>query len=257
MAKTKTVETIEVEPIRIGTISLWLRGRTPIILNRMSEKARQQLLIGGTKKTKAEKEQSMKHDPIEEFRRSMHIRRDATRTRLGVPSPAIKGAMCTAALETKGTTKAQTGRLVWVRGYDCELFGVPKLHMSVVRSADMNRTPDVRTRAIVEDWCMPVTIEFARPQMSDKAVVQLLANAGVIIGIGDYRNEKGKGTFGQFEIVTEADCKDIIASGGKGQQDEAIDSPECYDDDAREMLSWFLATVKQRGKTGMLASHRD
>ncbi len=256
MAKAKTTEaTIEVEPMRSERLTVWLRGRTPLILNRMAGKAMRELLLPRGKKSKAEKEQSLKHDPIDEFTNSMSMQPgDDVNTRLVFPSPAIKGAMATAGLETKGTTKAQIGRLVWVEGYSCELYGVPKLFMSIVRSADMGRTPDVRTRAMLLEWCMPVTIEYVTPQMSSNAIYQLLSNGGIIVGIGDFRQEKGKGNFGQFMVSTEKECKDIIQGGGVIHQDEAIANPECVDADTAELLAWFETEVVQRGKGQLLKS---
>jgi hypothetical protein len=170
-----------------------------------------------------------------------------------MPSPAVKGAMMTAALETKGTNKTQIGRLVWVQGYSCDLYGVPKVFMSIVRSADMKRTPDVRTRAMLLEWCIPVTIQYVMPQMSEQSIYQLLSNGGIIVGVGDFRQEKGKGNFGQFEVSTKEECQGIIDSGGMKQQDAAIKNPECVDADTEELLGWFQAEVKKRGKAQLLA----
>jgi len=170
------------------------------------------------------------------------------------PSPAVKGAMATAALETKGTNRTQVGRLVWVKDYSCDLYGVPELFMAIVRSADMNKTPDVRTRAIFREWCLPVTIQFVKPQMSEQAIMQLLSNGGFISGIGDFRQEKGKGNFGQFEVVTEADCKEIVKAGGLKQQDKAISNPQCFDAESEELMGWFVEEVKVRGKGELVAA---
>jgi len=248
------LETIEVDPLKVGSVQVWLRGRTPLICNRMAAKAMRELLLPRGRKGKAERDQSLKHAPENEYRNSVSMRVGTGPTRLVFPSPAVKGAMASAALETKGTSKTQIGRLVWVDGYSCNLYGVPKLHMAIVRSADMNKTPDVRTRAILPEWCIPVEIKFVMPQMSEKTIMQLLANGGIIIGIGDFRQEKGKGNFGQFEVVTEAECKNIIKGGGLKAQDEALKNPECFDSDAEELLSWFKTEVGQRGKAGLLAS---
>ena len=254
MAKTKGIlETIEVEPLRVGSITVWLKGITPLICNRMAGKAMRELLCPRGRKGKAEREQTLKHDPLNEYRNSMSLRVGKGPTRIVFPAPAPKGAMATAALETKGTNKTQIGRLVWVKGYTCDLYGVPQLHMAVVRSADMNKTPDVRTRAILVEWCMPVTVQFVTPQLSEKSICQLLSNSGIIIGIGDFRQEKGKGSHGQFSVATEDDCKDIIAAGGMKAQDEAIKNPTCFDADTEELLAWFTSEVDQRGKKGMLA----
>ena len=255
MAKKATgiIEAIEVEPLRVGSIQVWLRGITPLICNRMAGKASRELLFPKGRKSTAEKQQLLKHDPVAEYRNSLH-RLGEGKTRLTFPAPAIKGAMATAALETKGTNKTQIGRLVWVKDYSVPLYGVPRLFMSIVRSADMNKTPDVRTRAMLEEWCLPATIQFVKPQMSEQAIMQLLSNGGIIVGIGDFRQEKGKGNFGQFEVVTEADCKDIIKTGGLKHQDEAIKNPICVDSESEELLGWFQEEVKVRGKDELLAS---
>lgn len=254
MAKASGVlEAIEVEPLRVGSMQVWIKGITPLICNRLAAKARRELLAP-KKKSKADKEQSLKHNPIAEYRDSMNVRSGIGPTRIVFPAPAIKGSMATAALETKGTNRTQIGRLVWVKDYSVDVYGIPELFMAVVRSADMNRTPDIRTRAILRDWCMPATIQFVKPQMSEKAILQLLSNGGIIIGIGDFRQEKGKGNFGQYKVVTEADCKDIISSGGLVQQDEAIKNPQCYDSDTEELLGWFKEEMKTRGKSDLISA---
>jgi hypothetical protein len=253
MAKARGIlETIEVEPLKVGSIQVWLKGRTPLICNRMAGKALRELLFPKGRKTTAEKQQLLKHDPMNEYRNSLHLRSGKGPTRLVFPSPAMKGAMATAALETKGTNKTQIGRLVWVQGYDCDLYGVPQLFMSVVRSADINKTPDIRTRGILCEWCIPATIQYVKPQMSENSILQLLSNGGIIVGVGDFRQEKGKGNFGQFEVVTKADCESIIKDGGLKAQEAAIKKPECFDAESEELLSWFHAEVDQRGKKELL-----
>jgi hypothetical protein len=254
MAKKGILETIEVDPLKVGSVQVWLKGITPLICNRMAGKAMRDLLLPRGRKSKAEREQNLKHDPMNEYRNSMTLRTGSGATRIVFPSPAVKGAMATAALETKGTNKTQIGRLVWVDGYSLDLYGVPQLYMSVVRSADMNKTPDVRTRAILAEWCIPATIKYVKPQMSDQAIMQLLCNGGIIVGIGDFRQEKGKGNFGQFEVVTKRECSSIIKSGGLKQQDAAVKNPTCYDPETEELLSWFQEEVKTRGKGELLAA---
>lgn len=248
------LEAIEVEPLRVGRMEVWLKGRTPLICNCMAGKAKRELLFPRGRKTKAERDQLLKHDPVNEFRESMRKRSGVGPTRIQFPAPGVKGALATAALETRGTNKTQIGRLVQVTGYSCDVYGVPQLFMSVVRSADMNKTPDIRTRAILPEWCIPATLQYVKPQMSEQAIMQLLSNGGIIVGIGDFRAEKGKGDFGQFEIVTKDDCKDIIKSGGLKQQDAAIKNPQCFDGESEELLAWFQEEVKARGKSELLAA---
>lgn len=247
------LEAIEVEPLTVGRMTVWLKGTTPLICNRMAAKAKRTLLLGGGgRKSTAEKQQSLKHDPLAEFQDSMNKRvgKDGP-TRLLFPAPAVKGAMSTAALETKGTNKTQIGRLAWIEGYSLDLYGIPQLFMSVVRSADIKHTPDIRTRAILPEWAIPVTIAFVKPQLCENALVQLLANGGIIVGIGDFRQEKGKGSFGQFEVVSAADCRAIVKAGAMRAQDAALRVVTSYDDETAELLEWWEAKIKASGKDAL------
>jgi hypothetical protein len=61
--------------------------------------------------------------------------------------------------------------------------------------------------------------------------------------------EKGSGSYGTYHIVDEddADYLRIIKEGGRVAQDAAIESPEPYDDETMELLSWYDVEAKRRG----------
>ena len=80
--------------------------------------------------------------------------------------------------------------------------------MDIVRSADMNKTPDVRTRAYLPQWCAEVTVKYVVPTLSAHSIVSLLSNAGTIVGIGDFRQEKGRGSYGTFAVSGAEDMGD-------------------------------------------------
>ncbi len=162
---------------------------------------------------------------------------------------AFKAALKSAALDLPGASKSQIGRLTYVEGDLVSIYGVPKLLMSVVRSADMNRTPDIRTRAILTEWACRVSITFVMPLLREQAVVNLLAAAGITQGIGDWRPQKGSGSYGQFALVGigDADFDRIVATGGRDAQMAAMAEPECYDDETEKLLSWFDVESKRRG----------
>ena len=72
--------------------------------------------------------------------------------------------------------------------------------------------------------------------------------AGMTVGIGDWRPEKGKGTFGQFAVVNDDDPELIsILKQGREEQIKAMENPEPYDAETAEMLEWWTAEVKRRG----------
>lgn len=252
----KRVETTEISVLEIstGSVDFYVVGTAPLIFNRMAEKAKRELLLPKGRKTAADRAQNLKHNPMEEYRASVY-RNEGTKvaTRLCFPAPAFKGAMATAALDLPGTKKAEIGRLTWIKGYSVDIYGVPQLFMNVVRSADINRTPDIRTRAIVPAWACRVEAHFVRPKLNIGAVANLMAAAGITCGIGDFRQEKGKGSFGQFRLAEadDAELVEIMKNGGRAAQDAALGKPRCYDAESEELLSWFSAeVVKLRGRKG-------
>ena len=248
--KKVTEDTIQIVEMETQTVTFHVLGTTPIICNRMSEKARQQLLLPSGRKTAAEKAGSMKHDPLTEYRSSPYRMPQGNHaTELSVLATQFKGALRNAALDMPGAKKSQIGRLTTVESERLELFGVPKIFSSITRSADINKTPDVRTRAIVPKWACKVDITYVRPVLNPTVISNLFATAGITMGVGDWRPEKGSGNYGRWKIVDANDPEflEVIKTGGKAAQLEALENPEAYDDDTEELLSWFNAETKRRG----------
>lgn len=246
----KKDDSISVVEVTKGSITFCVLGSTPLILHRMSEKAKQQLLLPAGRKTAAEKASSMKHDPVAEYRASAYQSvGDDHPTRLLQVSTSFKKSLASAALDMPGAAKAQIGRLTYVEGDYVGIYGTPKLFMAVTRSSDINRTPDIRTRAIVPEWAAFVTITFVKPIMRETVVANLFAAAGIMRGVGDWRPEKGSGSYGQFELVSADDerFKRIVAEQGREAQDKALAEPQPYDSESAEMLSWFKAEANRRG----------
>lgn len=245
--KTETAE-IRVQPLRRSSARLRIIGQTPLFQNRMAAKAQQQLLVGGRKKTKADRVE-IKHNPLQEFRDSAEILPDGP-TALGLRVIAVKAAMATAALETAGLTKTSAQRLIFMPGDFTPLYGTPQLRMDVVRSADINRTPDVRTRAFLPKWGAEIEIQYIVPQLSASSVASLLCNAGVLVGVGDYRQEKGKGAFGSFRVLGEgeedAEWDDLVTNHGRAAQLAALANPEYADRDTADLMAFFADEVARR-----------
>lgn len=242
-------------------LEVYILGTKPLLCNRLSEKAQHELMLpkprgsgrGGT---------NLKHDPYEEYARSPYRLPDLLED--GKPSPTLiavmastfKGAMMTAALDQPEAKKAQIGRLVWVDANNLNLtpiYGVPKLFMSVTRSADINHTPDIRTRAILPEWAAFITVSYLSPNIRANSVANLLGMAGLTAGIGDWRPEKGKGSYGQFVIANDdpklmAKWQQIVASGGRKVQRDALDvNPVPYDNETRDLLGYFTTEASRRG----------
>lgn len=237
MAKVNAPTTLVIDALKQGRASLRIIGSTPMYFNAMSVKAKRSLLIGGGKKTAAEKKE-IKHDPEQEFRDSVY-RSAVGPTLLAFPAAGIKNGMATAALVTDGVKKTDVQRLIFLPQEKVSIWGKPYLRMDVVRSADMNRTPDVRTRAFLPRWCAEVDVAFVTPTLSVHSVASLLSNAGVVCGLGDFRQEKGKGSYGTFRLVStdedEALWTELTSNEAREVQEAALTDPQTYDEETREL----------------------
>lgn len=252
MAKASTSSTGEIiifEQTR-GTMEFCILGTTPLICNRMSQKTLQELLFPKGRKNAAEKATSMKHNPLQEFRDSPYTLPDQNANTLIAGLPTwFKGTMMTAALDMPGVARTQIKKHVHVEGQYIEIYGAPEILCAVTRSADINRTPDVRTRAILPEWACRLTVKFTKPLLKEQSVANLLASGGMVSGVGDWRQEKGSGNYGCFKLVSEddKDFQRVIKTMGRTAQIKSLGNAKPYDQETEELLSWFDAETKRRG----------
>lgn len=249
MAKPKdTQETFEIQPIATRTIVVKIVGTTPFIMHRFAKKAWEELLYPSGRKTASVRANSMKHNPMEEYQGCFYLNRDQrTPTLFHLPEGMLHKALASAAMDVPGpASRAQMTRLTSV-GPQINLYGVPMLHMAMVRSSDMAKTPDVRTRPIFPKWACEIEISFVINPLNDAAILNLLGAAGVIVGIGDGRPQKGL-SFGRFKIVSDDDPEfaEIVANGGRKAQQRAFENPSAFDVEAEELMAWFTAEVARR-----------
>lgn len=249
MAVKKTTEaTIDIAPIKMGRITCHLLGVTPMIMHRFSFKSQGQLLFPKGRINAAEKAEHLKHDPLMEFRESIYRNRDSREpTAVHIPAMSFQKALAAAALDLPGASRAQILRLVSIVSTQVNLFGVPQLGMAMTRSSDIGRTPDVRTRAYFPRWCCQIEIEYVSTLLKPNQIVNLLAAAGMIVGIGDWRPQKG-GPFGKYTVVDANDPTylEIVKEGGRAAQLVAIDNPKAFCADTEELLAWFNQEAARR-----------
>lgn len=249
MAK-KSEAQIEIAPITMGRITCCLIGYD-IIMHRYSKKAREQLLFPKGRINSAEKAENLKHDPLGEYRECFYRNRDSSEPALfHLPTGMFSKALAAAALDMPGASKAQILRLASVTTRQINVFGVPQMFMAMTRSSDMARTPDVRTRPVFPVAACKIEIEFVSSLLKQNQIVNLLAAAGVIVGIGDWRPQKG-GPHGKFRIVDANDPEylRIVKTGGKAAQQAAYEKPVAYDFDTEELYGWFCEEVERRERT--------
>jgi len=250
VAKKKDALEIDVIDLKQGEFTAWLIGISPFYCNRMADKSMRELLFPSGRMTTAQKATRLKHAPIAEYRSSPYINKGPGPTRIQMVAGAPKKAMATAALDMPtGVARTQINRLVSVPQDFIPIYGIPRLAMDPVRMANAARTPDIRTRARVERWATCLTIRYITPLLSESKVATLLAASGILCGIGDWRQEKGGGSYGLYRMTHKDDPEllEIIKTGGREAQDEALRNPVCANDQSEELLAWYLQRLAESG----------
>ena len=253
---TKTTENkveqfVTIQRLERGRTTVFLLSTSALVMNRMAEKARQQLLLPSRRTNQATRDRVLKHNPHEEFRNSVYRCRDLDApTAFHFPHGAFKKAMASASIDTEGATKAETGRLVKILDETVHVYGLPYLYMDVVRQAGIGRTPDIRTRAMFPAWACKLTVQYITTRIREVDIVNLLANAGDVCGIGDGRTEKGTFDYGSFELVNANDPRwlDIVNNQGRDAQLNAMEQEIPVNADTAELLSWYDGEIVRREK---------
>jgi hypothetical protein len=196
MSKT----TVTVQELDIRTVVIPIKGRSPLIVNQFSNKAKQMILDGQTGKAK-----NKKHDlkvPENDYQNSKHISAQGWE---GFPAAGFKGAMIRAA-KALGMVMTDVRTAFFIQADD-ELTQLVRIHGESRMRQDMVRVgmgqADIRFRAEYPEWEANLTVEFNAGVLSVDQVYQLVKTAGYGNGIGEMRPEKGKFNYGRFVLAQE------------------------------------------------------
>lgn len=197
MAKTKTTATVSTVPAVMTPeiVTFTVRALSPLLQNNPAD------FIGkteGGELAKGKKE----YDDEEEARRRLYLTPDGD---YGHPSEAFTKAMVKAVAGKKFgkvfATSAIKGSVFITEPYSLiESQDGSKVRYSVDRRpVVVGKARILRCRPAFANWSMKVALEVDTAILSPSQVRESLALAGRIIGIGDYRPEKGGG-FGRFTV---------------------------------------------------------
>ncbi|MBL7006360.1 MAG: hypothetical protein ISR78_04685 [Spirochaetia bacterium] len=179
-------------------LTVKIRGVSPLIMHKWSEKAKRAMLDKQQKKT-VKKEL---RDPKDEFERSVYKFSDG---RLGFPADAFKKAMIRGAKQL-GLVMTDSRGAFFIIGEYCNedqrdlvpIAGELSMREDMVRLN--GATSDLRYRGQVSDWTADIEILYSPIATSPDYLKDMLKIAGFGVGIGEWRPDKD-GIFGRFEII--------------------------------------------------------
>lgn len=224
MAAKKAVEVqVAIPAPNIRQMGVRIKGTSPLIFHKWSEKAKRQIRDKQAMKAKTAREV---RNPVEEYINSFYY---TSGGEVAFPALSIKQALVGAARSIEGVTMTELRGAVFVIGdpdgmipvliegkpikpqaqpdiegnFPENIFGVdPKIPQIEMRE-DMVRvgmgSADLRYRGQVKDWEMAFIIKFNANKLSYEQVLNLVQYAGFSSGLGEWRPEKNGG-YGTFEV---------------------------------------------------------
>lgn len=206
------VETIAIKPPKFQSLTFRLVGTAPYMQARFSAKAMQamkaKMEAGQTAKGKKQREA---RDFDDDFRQAMHVSTDGW---VGIPAAALRNA-CIDVCRMVGfkMTHAKMSIFIEADGLD-RVDGTPLVRLDAgdpekTELAVRNQTGvvDIRVRPMWREWAALVRVRFDADQFTASDVANLLARAGMQVGIGEGRpfskESNGLG-FGLFALASAA-----------------------------------------------------
>jgi hypothetical protein len=195
----QTTGIITLERLVDATILVPIKGLTPLIPHRWSEKAKG--MMPGHPDGDALKKKKGIRKPQEEAEGCLYRLPDG---RLGVPATAFKAAMISACRFYDKPSMTEAKLLFYVHGEGpeqlVEVQGNLQLREDTPRNS--NGSADLRYRYMITEWSTTLKISFPPSSISEGAVISIIDAAGRC-GVCDWRPSAPKsftGTFGTWRV---------------------------------------------------------
>lgn len=192
------VLTLDIPAPNIRLMRVTVVGDSPLICNRFSEKAKQQMLDKQMKKAKQAKEAK---NPEECFKASLYPV-PGKKNIYGFPACGFKSAAVDACSHVSGITKVVARGAFHVVGDLVEIVGQPTMRQDAVKIA--MGTTDLRFRGEFKEWSATLTIRYNASVVSPEQIINLLNTAGFAVGVGEWRPARD-GSMGMFHVDTDAE----------------------------------------------------
>lgn len=205
MAKQAATEVITIKAPNFETLAIKIRGTAPFCQARFSKKA--ELMANMQDTTKKSKKDRVARDYDKDMRDSLHISTDGW---YGIPASSFRNASIDACrMVGYAMTRAKMSVFIEADGFDVH-EGQPLVRL-IAGEPERSDMPvhntsggiDIRCRPMWREWAAVVRVRFDADQFKRSDIVNLIARAGMQVGIGEGRpfSKKSAGMgFGMFDI---------------------------------------------------------
>lgn len=187
-------KTIEIPAIQLEEMVVTIKGTTPLLTSRFSERARKAI---EDKQTKVAGGAKGARQPKAEFEDAMYVI-DKKGSRFGFPSAGVKKALVSAGGRFTDQHMTVLRGLISIKADLIEIHG-PAPTMRTDWGRLSNGTMNLIYRPMFTPWTMDVPVQYIVSMLSRSQLLNLFQIAGFSIGIGAWRAEKN-GSFGHFEL---------------------------------------------------------
>ena len=228
MATKAKQEVVEIKEFDIRTVNIRIRGTSPLIMHKWSEKAKKMILDTQTEETKIKKKHEKKIPALDFINSAYWLTKEPTGdsdeecianfekavqegARWGFPATAFKQAAIMAAsrngLDMKGT---QIRASFFIRGEGpdqlVEIKGsVPHIREDMVRVGGITKAADIRHRAQFDEWYADLVIDYNKGGVITlEQIVNLINLSGFCGGVGEFRPERN-GSFGTYKVEAQTE----------------------------------------------------
>lgn len=188
-------ENIIIPELNIQSFQIKIKGLSPILFNKWSEKAKQMILDKQMKKASSNKQREAK-DPEADGEATFYKN---SKGEICIPAICLKSAIVGGCRSIKDLPMTVAKGAIFVLGDEDELIKMEykskKIQSDMVRVATGGA--DIRFRGRLDDWYFIATVQFNADVISAEQLVNLINVAGWACGLCEWRPQKG-GNLGRF-----------------------------------------------------------
>ncbi len=193
--KEKKVE-VKLESLNIDTVTVPIKGKTPLLMDRMSEEVKHEILAKQTGVTKSNKKKV--RDTKKETLAAIHY---TPTGKIGFPSAGFKKGMmeCTSFVGDKFFSKKLVQGVMIVNA-ESGLIPIKFKKQDVLEHSVKGQT---KFTPQFHDWSCDLVIQFDANNLCVEDITRLLNYAGFYTGVGAWRpkgRDGGSGEFGMYEV---------------------------------------------------------
>lgn len=207
-AAAKPRDILVISPPNIKTAVITVIGTAPYVQHKFSQKAQtkiEETQRAGMRAKKNTKKEARQFE--EDYKNAAHVSVDGW---YGIPASAFRNAMISACrVAGFAMTRAKLSIFVDADGFDQDgtplvrIEGEPKVHQGWARNE--SGVCDLRWRPMWQSWKAAVQLHWDADQFSPADVLNLMARAGLQVGIGEGRPDSPKSNgmgWGVFRVET-------------------------------------------------------